>query len=246
MEEIKINGIVLSTLPYKDNDLLLRIFTPEIGKITCIMKGVKSAKAKLKWAALPFSFCEWVLAKKGEFYVVTNATSYDTFFDLTQNYDNYVMASMLLEIVDVMLKPNILAEWVFIDLINTIKNITYQKNVNAKIYIIKFLLNITSYLGYALSFEVCENCNMPIADEILLSFDSHNFSCRSCCGGYGMLLSRQQYNLLKIINNSAEEKLSSIKSNDEVLLACINSLRFNLECILDYKIKSFKQLVENG
>ncbi len=246
MEEIKVNGIVLSTTPYKDNDMLLRIFTPEIGKITAIIKGVKSAKAKLKWAALPFSFCEWILAKKGDFYVVTNATSFDTFFELTQDYDNYVMASMLLEIVDIVLRPNLLAEWVFIDLINTIKNITYQKEVNAKLYIIKFMLNITTYLGYALSFDSCDNCNMPIADEILLSFDSHSFCCRSCCSGYGMLLSRQQYNLLKIINNSTDEKLSSIKANDEVLLACINSLKFNLESILDYKIKSFKQLVENG
>ena len=243
MEEIKVNGIVLSTCPYKDNDLLLKVFTPEIGKITAIMKGVKSAKAKLKWAALPFSFCEWVLAKRGEFYVVTNATSYDTFFELTQDYDNYILASMLLEIVDVMLKPNILAEWVFIDLIKTLKNITYQKTTNAKLYIIKFMLDITRYLGYGLSFDVCENCNMPIADEILLSYDTHNFTCRSCCNGYGMLLSRQQYNLLKIINNSSVEKLASIKTSDDVLLACINSLKFNLESILDYKIKSFKQLV---
>lgn len=246
MEEIKVNGIVLSSIPYKDNDLLLKIFTPEIGKLTAIMKGVKSAKAKLKWAALPFSFCEWVLTKKGEFYIVTNATSYDTFFELTQDYDNYILCSMLLEIVDIMLKPNILAEWVFIDLINTLKNVAYKENGNPKIHVIKFLLATTKFLGYELSFAVCENCNMPIADEILLSYDTHSFSCRSCCANYGMLLSRQQYNLLKIINNSCGEKISSIKANDEVLLACINSLKFNLESILDYKIKSFKHLVENA
>lgn len=244
MEEIKVNGIVLNSMTYKENDVLLHLFTPEIGKITCILKGAKGAKAKLKWASLPFCFCEWVLAKKGEFYVVTSATCYDTFFDITKDYETFVMASMMLEVTNAMLRPNIIAENIFVELANTLKNIVYS-DTNPRLLVAKYLLQVTMFLGYEPNFATCEVCGMPIANDILLSYDTHNFSCRTCCNGYGMLISRQQYNLLKIIHNTSADRLSSIKTNDATLMAILNLLRFNLESILEIKIKSFVPLVEN-
>lgn len=244
MEEIKVNGIVLKSMPYKENDILLHLFTHEIGKITCILKGAKSAKAKLKWASLPFCFCEWVLAKKSEFYIVTSATCYDTFFDITKDYDIFVLASMMLEVSTAMLRPNIIAENMFLNLVNSLKNIVYT-DTNPRLIVAKFLLQVTSYLGYEPNFVTCDVCGMPIANDILLSYDTHNFSCRTCCNSYGMLISRQQYNTLKIIHNTSSDRLNSIRSTDEVLMAILNMLRFNLESILEIKIKSFVPLVEN-
>lgn len=245
MEEIKVNGIVLSSMTYKENDVLLHVFTPEIGQITCLLKGAKGAKAKLKWASLPFCFCEWVLAKRGEFYVVINASCYDTFFDITSNYDVYLASSMMLEITSHIMKPNIIAEDVFFKLVNALKNIVYS-DTNPLLIVIKYLLDITVYLGYEPNFNTCDVCGMPIANDILLSYDTHNFSCRTCCNGYGMLISRQQYNMLKIIHNTSADKLSSIKTSDSVLMSLLNLLRFDLESILEIKIKSFAPLVQNA
>lgn len=244
MEEIKVNGIVLNSMAYKDNDILLHLFTPEIGKITCILKGAKGAKAKLKWASLPFCFCEWVLVKRGEFYVVTNVSCFDTFFDITKDYDTYLISSMMLEVTNAMLKPNIFADQMFVNLANTLKNIVYS-DINPRLLVAKYLLDATEFLGYKPNFNSCEVCGMPIASDILLSYDTHNFSCRNCCSGYGMLVSRQQYNALKIISNTPSQNLSSVKINNDVLLAVLNMLRFDLESILEIKIKSFVQVTEN-
>lgn len=244
MEEIKVNGIVLSSMSYKENDMLLHVFTAEIGKITCILKGAKKPNAKLKWAALPFCFCEWVLAKRGDFYIVTSASCFDTFFDITKDYDTYLICSMMLEVTSATLKEGIVADALFLRLANALKNIVYS-DTKPQLIVAKYLLEIVKFLGYDPNFNVCEICGMPIKNDILLSYDTHNFSCRSCCGGYGMIISRQQFNVLKIIKNTNLEKLSSIKCTDEVLYAILNILRFNLESILEIKIKSFSKVVEN-
>ena len=48
MDLIKVNGIVVKSSDYKDNDKLVTLVTFELGKITCLARGVKKPNAKLK------------------------------------------------------------------------------------------------------------------------------------------------------------------------------------------------------
>ena len=61
--EVKTDAVVLQTLDYKDDDKLLTLFSPSLGKITAGIRGVKKPKARLAFAAQPFAFCEYVLAE---------------------------------------------------------------------------------------------------------------------------------------------------------------------------------------
>ena len=62
--EIKTDAIVLQSIDYKDNDKLLTLFSPTLGKITAGIRGVKKPKAKLAFSAQPFCFAEYILAEK--------------------------------------------------------------------------------------------------------------------------------------------------------------------------------------
>ena len=61
MEE-KVNGVVLRNVSYLEYDSILTLFTAEKGIITCKIKGIKKAGAKLKFAGEPFCFAEYMLA----------------------------------------------------------------------------------------------------------------------------------------------------------------------------------------
>ena len=78
--EIKTEGVVLQAIDYKDNDKLLTVFSPTLGKITAGIRGVKKPKAKLAFAAQPFCFAEYILAEKGGRYTVTGAYLHESFF----------------------------------------------------------------------------------------------------------------------------------------------------------------------
>ena len=68
MEGIKVNALMLRAADYGENDKILTLLTAELGKISAGIKGVKKAGAKLKFAAQPFCFAEYILSKRGERY----------------------------------------------------------------------------------------------------------------------------------------------------------------------------------
>ena len=80
--EVKTDAIVLKAVDYKDNDKILTLFSPSLGRITAGAKGVKKPKAKLSFSAQPFCFAEYVLAEKGGRYTVTGAYLHESFFSL--------------------------------------------------------------------------------------------------------------------------------------------------------------------
>ena len=64
MEE-KINALMIRSVDYADNDKILSLFSLEQGVISAKIRGVKKAGAKLKFAAEPFCFAEYILAGGG-------------------------------------------------------------------------------------------------------------------------------------------------------------------------------------
>ena len=69
-----VNAVMLRASDYNENDKILTLLTAEKGKITAGIKGVKKAAAKLKFAAQPFCFAEYVLSERGGRYTVVKAS----------------------------------------------------------------------------------------------------------------------------------------------------------------------------
>lgn len=238
MDEYKVKGIVLTTSDYKEKDILITIFTVELGKIRAVLRGAKQAKAKLKFAGQPFCFADWILVKRGEYFYITQVDLLDTFYDLTTDYDNYLTATALSEIVLEVLKPNMINEPLFVKFLTAIKSLVYDK-ISSSIVLIKFLIDTLELSGYALNFHNCGMCNMPIIGDIVLSSTTNDFSCVSCSNNYGLLVSKREFNSLKIVANSPWEKLNTIKFSDEILIPCINILKFDIQNVFNHKFKTF-------
>ncbi len=97
MEEITVNGLVTGVEDYGESDRLVRLLTAELGVVTVRMRGVKKEKAKLKFAAMPFSLCEYVLMRRGGFYSVKTAAPLESLFAVTYDPEKYVVGSVMLE-----------------------------------------------------------------------------------------------------------------------------------------------------
>ena len=104
--EIKTEAIVLQTVDYKDNDKLLTLFSPSLGKITAGIRGVKKPTAKLAFAAQPFCFAEYVLAERGGRYTVTSAYLHESFFSLRTDIVRFYAACAAAEVCRAILPEN--------------------------------------------------------------------------------------------------------------------------------------------
>lgn len=237
MEELKITGIVLKSVNYGEKDKIITIFSLELGKVVATLKGVNSSNAKLKFASQVFCFAEFVLAKKSNGYVVTSVNLIDSFYDLTLDYDNFLIACALIELVELSLVDGETYENLFVLLLKSLKEITYN-NTNTKLVITKFMLSLLKYMGYEIQFENCQRCNLPIMNKIYFDVISGDMLCENCKTYTSYEISKQEFAILRIINATKMENLKSIKSSNEVLLNLIKLLKLNLQERFNKKIKS--------
>ena len=178
--EVKTDAIVLKAVDYKDNDKILTLFSPSLGRITAGAKGVKKATAKLSFAAQPFCFAEYVLAEKGDRYTVTGAYLHESFFSLRYDIVRFYAACALAEVCLTVLYENESHEGLFIALIEGLKALSLAEDDPAEA-VIGFMLIALRESGYPIDLGYAEECDGDIGDKIWFDFSDGKFSSFDRC-----------------------------------------------------------------
>lgn len=178
--EIKTEAIVLQTVDYKDNDKLLTLFSPSLGKITAGIKGVKKPKAKLAFAAQPFCFAEYILAERGGRYTVTAAYLHESFFSLRTDIVRFYAACAAAEISRTFLLENQLHDELFIGLIGCLKSLSMTDEDVAEA-LISFILIALHESGYPLDLGFYEESDGDIGDRLWFDFADGRFTTFERC-----------------------------------------------------------------
>lgn len=226
METIKQKGIVLGSIDYKEKDKLVTLFTLENGIITCVLKSVKSEKAKLKFAKEPFCFGEFLISIPSK--IITSVEVEDSFFELTKNIDKLYIACAILDAVKTVLPQGEKNPAMFVETLKAIGSICYD-DVNDKYVLTKFLLNIFDAVGYKLALNKCSVCGQDFGTKRYINLDFGEIVCSGCKTANCMEISPRCHKTFKILFDTPYDKLSTLKlskfSEDEAL----NVLNLNFE-----------------
>ena len=178
--EVKTDAIVLQSIDYKENDKLLTLFSPSLGKITVGARGVKKPTAKLSFAAQPFCFAEYVLAEKGGRYTLTGAYLHESFFSLRYDIVRFYTACALAEIVLSILYENENYEGLFIGLIEALKTIALAEEDPAEA-MITFALIALRESGYPIDLSFLEECGGDVGERLWFDFADGKFTSFERC-----------------------------------------------------------------
>jgi len=178
--EIKTEAIVVQTLDYKDDDKLLTLFSPTLGKITAGIRGVKKPKAKLAFASQPFCFAEYVLAEKGGRYTVISAYLHESFFELRTDLERYFSACAMAEAVRELSLENERYESLFVALIEGLKGLCLAGE-DAGDALVGFLLVALREIGYPLDLGYLEECDGESEDRLWFDFSDGRFASFERC-----------------------------------------------------------------
>ncbi len=178
--EIKTEAIVLQTLDYKDNDKLLTLFSPTLGKITAGIRGVKKPTAKLTFAAQPFCFAEYVLAQRDGRYTVTGAYLHESFFELRESIEKFYGACAMAETARELAVENEKYHSFFIALIEGLKGLCLADEKPSQA-VISFLLIALSESGYPINLGYLEECDGEIGDRLWFDFSDGRFTSFERC-----------------------------------------------------------------
>lgn len=192
--ETKVNALVLRAADYNDNDKILTLLTAEKGKITAAAKGVKKAGAKLRFAAQPFCFAEYVLASSKDKYTVINATEQESFYDLRVDINKFYAASAAIEAAAALTFEGDECAEIFYALLHALTDMCNGDEIES---LIKFLLFALKRSGYGISLDGCAVCGAELdnAQKLFYDLDAGSFTCENCRKGLGA--STATYNVLK-------------------------------------------------
>lgn len=183
MEE-KVNAVMLRSIDYGENDKILTLLTAEKGKITAGIKGVKKAGARLKFAAQPFCFAEYVLASKSGKYTVIGCSETESFYDLRTDILKFYAASAVAEAALSLTFEGDVCRDIFYKILDTYSKMCVSGELCA---LLDFLVFALAQAGYAITAENCPYCGKSLLGGDKLRFDMHTgvFCCYDCGKGVG-------------------------------------------------------------
>ena len=236
--EIKVNALVVRAVDYKDNDKILTLYSLEKGKITAGIKGVKKSGAKLKFASEPFCFAEFILAKKGERYTVTNATYIDSFYNLRTSLEKYYLSAVILDTVNALIEQDSSDILLFNLILNAVKGICYSDNERA--ILCKYLYSLCEINGYGILNTSCKFCGKNITNRVFFRYSDASFSCLDCFNNFYKEITMETYENLKIIKSLSFEEIQNSQKESIKTTKLLKFLFYYLSLKTEVKINSFE------
>lgn len=146
----KVEGIVLRTIKYSDNSLIIQLFTREHGRISCIAKGIHNKKSKFASALFyPFFIinAEIYFNNKKEIQIIKEVNIVHSLENIRDNHFKLAIAMFLAEVLNKTIKYQNTDEKLFDFIKEMIYKFDIEPNSPANFHLY-FLLGMTHFLGF--------------------------------------------------------------------------------------------------
>ena len=177
MEELKTKAIVVRAVPYHETDMIVTLVSLEYGKLTATARGCLKPKAKLRYAAEPMNFGDYLLSGKNGRYIIADCSQIESFSSITTDIDRFYAASLTLEVLS-KLTPDDSQPSLMLDALNTLNDLAYTtKDVDE--VVTDFLLAVLKDNGSDLDFAHCNVCKCDITGDAFFDV-ADGIVCEHC------------------------------------------------------------------
>lgn len=211
MKIISVEGIVVSSTPYKENSKIINILTKENGIVGCISKGCKSIKSKLRLPSEKFAYGTFHLYYKEEgLSTLIDGDIKDYFVNIKSDIYKVSYLTYIVELSTGVFKESN-DEEVYSLLINSIKKL--EEGLDPKIITNILELQFLSYLGINLNLDECVKCGST--KVVTLSISKGGYVCSNCRTNEP-LIDEKVIKMLRLYNYVDISKISNLDIDDNV------------------------------
>ena len=246
MPQIVTNAIVLRRADYRDNDRMLTLFSPTLGRIDALCRGCRRPKSPLLAASEVFCTGEYVLYQAGERATVVSCQIADTYYALRGDYDRLSHGMYALELVSAAVQPGQENERLFLLLLRALAHLCYGEHEPRRVTAV-FLMGLTSLLGFRPQVGRCVRCGQGVLPEDAqdeqyvgaFSAQMGGVLCHTCASGEPCRITARDARYLHGIMRKGLESLGDEAECPDELFAALRELA---ETRLDMPIRSAKLL----
>lgn len=200
-------GIVLSSMPFKDYDRLVTLLSPDLGIIKFYVRGALRPKSTFFGLLEPLTHALYVFKpKRGEFHTLIEGKLINPFLELRDDFDKLQCALDWLRLIlktqsadhpsheSFLLLKRYLNQLKYFDQVDLLKGSYYLKQL-----LIEGVLNLKNR---------CARCQ-EVKDPLFLV--KKDYYCRSCCFSHDFPLQQQELQtLLELLKIRSFESLKSL------------------------------------
>lgn len=178
----KTEAIVLRKRDFRETSLIVTFYTRDFGKLTGIMKGIRTEPSKFASTVEPFSHNEIIFYRKlnSSLHLVSQCDVRDNFDSLRQSIAGVGVGSLMMELVDAVMPLEDKNEEIFDLALAGLKELGVNGNCE-KIATI-FKIKILSLSGFKPHLDSCISCGDRILTHSRFSLSLGGLLCLRCNG----------------------------------------------------------------
>ncbi|MFH1662522.1 MAG: DNA repair protein RecO [Chloroflexota bacterium] len=230
----KTEAIIIKKTKLGEADRILTFYTPHLGKIQAVAKGVRRPRSKMSGHLELLTHSLVPLARGKNLDTVTGCQTINSFLAVKSDLELSSYALYVIELINKFTEENIENYPLFKLLLETLKQL--EKGSNNELVLRYFEIHLLSYVGYRPQLQHCVLCHSPLK-QATLSFSpkAGGMLCPDCNNSQPLTykISLDGLKLLRVLQESDYEMVNQLEakpqSNYEIEWMIRNYIRYLLE-----------------
>lgn len=189
------NALVLARSAYRDNDRMLTLLSPELGRVDAVARGCRKPKSPLIGAAECFTAGEYGLIATGGRYAVAQCQITESFYPLRSELDRLTCGAYVLHLAREAAVPGEPCERLFLTTLRALAFLAYGA-LPLPLVVMAYELHYLALRGESPMVGACVRCGKPLTDEATRFSVSLGGVCCPACPGDGRPLSHEARRIL--------------------------------------------------
>lgn len=183
-ESKKTSAIILNRQAYREDDSLVTVYTPDLGKLNLVARGTKKLQSKLAGHIEPLTLADIMIIPGRGFDYIGSAVSREIYLGIREDLNKLYYAGQVVRIFNRLVKEGdvetrlffLLADW-----LENLNNFAEFKKENGELLWIFFIWQFLAELGYKPEMYKCLICNEEIKPgQSYFNLAKGGVVCQSC------------------------------------------------------------------
>jgi DNA repair protein RecO (recombination protein O) len=239
----KTEAIILKKTKLGEADRILTLYTPHLGKIQAIAKGVRRPRSKMSGHLELITHSLVPLVRGKNLDTITGSQTIHGFLALKSDLRLSSYALYIIELVNKFTEENIENYSLFKLLLETLKQL--EGSVNSELVLRFFELHLLSYVGYRPQLQCCVLCHSSLKrTNISFSPRAGGMLCPDCNNSQFITynISQECLELLRLLQECDYETVNHLEANQQSIDSTELMMRNYMRYYLEREIKSITWL----
>lgn len=232
-----VEAIVLRTREYSETDLLVTLYSKELGRFSAIAKGARKVKSSLRGVVQPFMCSRFAILPGRNLGIITQGTVLNPYLGLREDLSKIAYGSYFLELVQLGTEENKIQPDVYylLQAALVLLELGQDAALTARFFELRFL----DVLGYRPYLGGCVNCRRRVQNsQFLLSPVKGGVLCSSCGSGLSLpILHAGTVLMMEKLLRVPLTQLPNLKMGKDAE----SEMEQSLQVYLDYHIERFSK-----